>query len=722
MLESLFIRVLNMSLTGSLVILAVLLVRLLLAKMPRLFSYVLWLAVLFRLLCPVSFESGFSLLGIMGVTAGQQRTVEYIPESFTVGTRTGETTEVPEVTAAKTGSPETAAAEEGTAAISAAKDKIAATSAVEEGKLDSRSKEALLEKISPRGTDAIRTSLRAGSVIWMIGAVGLLLYGGGSYMRLKRKLRIAGSRESGLSVLSDEAIISDKTAGSSALVRERIHRTDAVSTAFVLGFIRPEIYLPNNLEEKEKSYILLHEQVHIKRGDSLYRAAAYMALCLHWFNPLVWLAFHISGMDMEMSCDEAVIRKAGSGVKKEYSHSLLALATGTAKIKGVPLAFGEGDTGRRIKNVLRYRKPAAILVAAAVILCSAVIVFLLGNPRGKSEESAKDAENINYLIPPYLLTEYGGNFPDGIYRIEVWSVSKNAGGIDHYGIFDPANEWDYKRERPVLPFDDDCTFLVNRELYRVQYEEVSFEEFYDVAAEILEYRYPTVYVRYADGQIVEASLDDAYYGLGFSVASTYDIAESAEYQPDYGWLIRNIQADIGLPGEEVLEEYYTPVRTQKADVSDAAGEESIEIYTGSIGSSGNDGESGIVVIRDSNGNMLGTATADTFSGAWNNIYLAEIERKAYLMEVNVFDRNTYGRYSYGIYRLGENGELLYSEAARFDFDDGKIGYDDERFHIWADRLVYYLNNSRLLLSTQDGVIRTEPVSDADRYNYETLRR
>ena len=702
MLEHLFIHILNMSLTGSLMILVVLLVRLLLSRAPKIFSYALWIVVLFRLLCPVSFESGFSLLGVLGVNADEQGTVEYISRSFAAGVQNGKEVVISEITAAKEGSP--------------------GTTAMEAESAELRQEETAQEKASLWSADAIQAGLRVCSAIWMIGAVGLLLYGGGTYIRLKRKLRVVGEKESKSSDLSGQAGISDEAVMSGAAGRERIYRTDAVPTAFVLGFIRPGIYLPDNLEEKEESYILLHEQIHIKRKDSLYRAAAYLALCLHWFNPLVWLSFYISGIDMEMSCDEAVIRKIGSGVKREYSYSLLALATGTAKIKGVPLAFGEGDTESRINNVLRYKKPAVILVAVAVILCLTASVFLLANPKGKAEEAVEDMEEINYFISPHLLTEYGGNFPDGIYGIEVWSISKDARGIDHYGILDIANEWDYTRERPVLPFDDDCTFLVNRELYRIQYEEVPFEEFYESVTEVLKYRFPTLYVKYSDGQIVEASLNSANYGLGFSVASSYDIAEAAESGPDYGWLIRNIQSETGLSGEEVIEEYYTPVRTQKADVSDAAGEETIEIYTRNIGSSGDDSESGIVVVRDSNGNMLHTSTADTFSHVWNNIYLAKIDGTAYLMEVNIFDWDTYGRYSYNVYRLGENGELFYSEAARFDFNDTEIGYDDEKFHVWADRLVYYLENSYLLLSTQEGVIRTEPVSDAGRYNYETLRR
>ena len=699
MLQHLFICILNMSLTASLMISAVLLLRLLLRKAPKIFSYALWIVVLFRLLCPVSFESGFSLLGILGVNADEQGTVEYISQPFVAGVQNGEDLAGPEITAAEEGSPGTAAA-----------------MAMEAESAELRQEEIAQGKASLWSADAIQAGLHACSAIWIIGAVGLLLYGGGSYMRLKRKLCVVGEKESKSSDLSGQAGISDEAD------RERIYRTDAVPTAFVLGFIRPGIYLPNNLTEKEESYILLHERIHIRRKDSLYRAASYLALCLHWFNPLVWLAFHLSGIDMEMSCDEAVIRKIGSGVKKEYSHSLLALATGTAKIKGVPLAFGEGDTESRINNVLRYKRPAVILMAVAAILCLAAAILLLANPKRKAEEAVEDTEEINYFISPYLLTEYGGNFPDGIYGIEVWSISKNDRGIDHYGITDIRNEWDYNRERPVLPFDDDCTFLVNRELYQVQYEEVPFEEFYESVTEVLKYRFPTLYVKYSGGQIVEASLNSANYGLGFSVASSYDMAEAAESGPDYGWLIQNIQSETGLSGEEVIEEYFTPVRTEEADVSDVAGEETIEIYVGSIGSSGDDSESGIVVVRDNNGNMLHTSTADTFSHAWNNIYLAEIDGIACLMEVNIFDMDTYGRYSYNVYRLGENGELLYSEATRFDFNDTDIGYDDEKFHIWADRLVYHLENSYLLLSTQEGVIRTEPVSDADRYNYETLRR
>ena len=878
MLESLFIRILNMSLTGSLMILAVLLVRLLLRKAPKIFSYALWLVVLFRLLCPISFESGFSLLGVLGVAAEEQGTVEYIPDSFGAGMQLGQEITVPTVTAA-------------------------------EGERQKTSQEETQGKADLWSADVFQISLRVGSVIWLIGSVGLLLYGGGSYVRLQRKMRHAFDM-----------------AG-----MERICRTDAISTAFVLGFIRPRIYLPNNLDEKEESYILLHEQIHVRRRDSLYRAAAYLALCLHWFNPLVWLAFHLSGKDMEMSCDEAVIRKVGNGVKKEYSNSLLALATGSFKIKGVPLAFGEGDTGSRIKNVLRYKKPTIILVVVAVILCLAAAVFLLGNPKKESGDavyygvvkawnSESATVNIVYIpglgemeipeaetVEPYieidftqlepgqlvrmtfsddvavnlssdmpgsfsenaksiiitgigfdirptgegrylftipigmaneaaegdvlqiyhyispegdiremyhlyqldspdklkpellastvveavdsenydiwvtlstqevqtflsefgfgvyceivdvvqadsdieesgsadgtdteridvenedaenqsaeerlstityeLLSSYDGNLPNDAYWVQVRSIARSARGIDRYRVYGTADSrWDDDSELPFLAFDDDCNYWVNRELDTVRYEEVDFEEFAEIVAGVLEYQEPALGIAFLDGKIEEAFIQSAYQGAGFTSVPLSGIFGSGI---DDTWYT-DIQNVTGLSAEEVLEEYYALIRTENADVSDLDGEETIEIYTGNIG----DGDSGIVMIRDSSGNLLSTLSAHISRAGWNNIYLGEMDGTPYLLEVHIEDRETYGGYDYRVFRLSENGGQRYISDSSFWFGD-YYGYDDDLFHIWADKLEYYLSNSHLLLSTQEGEVRTEAVSEADKYNYETLRR
>lgn len=140
-------------------------------------------------------------------------------------------------------------------------------------------------------------------------------------------------------------------------LRDNIYLADHIDSPFVMGVLRPRIYLPSTLAEGERGYIILHEQCHIQRFDPAVKLLSFTALCLHWFNPLVWLSFLLSGRDMEMRCDEAVIRQLGDGVRADYSASLLSLATGRRILAGAPLAFGEGDPKSRIENLLRFRRP-----------------------------------------------------------------------------------------------------------------------------------------------------------------------------------------------------------------------------------------------------------------------------------------------------------------------------------------------------------------------------
>ena len=165
-----------------------------------------------------------------------------------------------------------------------------------------------------------------GRILWLLGIIVLVSYSILSLISLKQRLK--------------DAIYE----------KDNIYSSNRLDTPFVLGVIRPRIYLPTNLTAQEKQYIVLHEQTHIKRCDHLIKIFSFLALCIHWFNPLVWLAFFVSVKDMEMSCDERVINTLGSDVKKEYSTSLLSLATGKRILGGTPLAFGERDTKGRIKN------------------------------------------------------------------------------------------------------------------------------------------------------------------------------------------------------------------------------------------------------------------------------------------------------------------------------------------------------------------------------------
>ena len=213
----------------------------------------------------------------------------------------------------------------------------------------------------PQGEEQLRADPLEGrtfvaTVIWMMGVLAMGIYSIVSYLKLRFKLRVA------------------------IPLRENIFIADDIKSPFVVGLIRPRIYLPCNLSEKEQEYIILHEKHHTKRLDHVMKALAFIALAIHWFNPLVWVAFILSGKDMEMSCDEAVIRKVGSHVRADYSASLLTLATGRRIIAGTPLAFGEGDTKGRIHNLAKWKKPARWIVILSVVLCLILAVCLLTNP------------------------------------------------------------------------------------------------------------------------------------------------------------------------------------------------------------------------------------------------------------------------------------------------------------------------------------------------------
>ncbi len=232
--------------------------------------------------------------------------------------------------------------------------------------------------------------------LWLMGIAALLIYSVLVLFKLKRRLKDA---------------VHDT---------ENIYLSAHLPTPFVMGIMNPKIYLPQSLSETERQYILLHEQTHIHRFDHVIKLASFFVLCIHWFNPLVWLAFFLSGRDMEMSCDEAVIKKLGSDVKKEYSTSLLSLSMGHHIVGGIPLAFGEGDTKSRIKNVLNYKKPAFWMIAAGLAAVIALCIGLAANP--KSTQGPSDyADKLWQHRTAYIGNNSAvGNiisaleFPDGI--------------------------------------------------------------------------------------------------------------------------------------------------------------------------------------------------------------------------------------------------------------------------------------------------------------------
>ena len=330
-MHRLFPIVCNMSLTASVVILAVLAVRLLLRRAPKVFSYALWAVVLFRLLCPVSVTSAVSLLGALGAPAQERSAVtsvvEYVPADI-VRDMAPTVMPLPQ---------EPFPAEPGENIVSTAPSVTQPDAA----------------PVSPlSGPVAVLT------LTWLTGMALLLLYSVVSLLRLRRRLVGAVRLE------------------------DNIYLADYIPSPFVMGLFRPKIYLPSTLTETERGYILRHEQYHLRRRDHVVKLLSFLALCVHWFNPLVWAAFILAGKDMEMSCDEAVVRELGEDIRADYSASLLSLATGRRIVAGMPLAFGEGDTGGRIRNLLNWKRPQPWIIAVCAVVCVGLIALCAANPKG----------------------------------------------------------------------------------------------------------------------------------------------------------------------------------------------------------------------------------------------------------------------------------------------------------------------------------------------------
>lgn len=199
--------------------------------------------------------------------------------------------------------------------------------------------------------------IEIGAYIWILGIIVLLIYSLVSVFRLKKQLK------------------------SAQLIEQNIFEAKNLKTPFVLGLINPKIYLPVGLSKEERNYILLHEQTHIHRKDHIIKTLAFIILSIHWFNPFVWVAFMLMSADVELSCDERVLKEINEDVKKPYANSLLSLATGRHILNGSPLAFGEGNIKGRIKNVLNYKRPRFWVIVFSIIIVIAVVAGLMVNPK-----------------------------------------------------------------------------------------------------------------------------------------------------------------------------------------------------------------------------------------------------------------------------------------------------------------------------------------------------
>lgn len=327
-MEAFFLEIVNMSITAGWLIGAIILLRFVMRKTPKWIGCALWALVGIRLVCPISFESVFSL----------------IPSAQTV-------------------SPEILYASEPT---------------INSGVpvINHVINPVITQSFAPNPATSANPlqiwSFIAG-YIWILGMVGMLLYALVSYFRLRRRVR------------------------TSLQIQNNVWICDEIHTPFLLGLIKPRIYLPSAMPAEQQTFVIAHEQAHIRRWDHWWKPLGFAVLTLHWFNPLVWLSYILLCRDIELACDEKVIKNFALEDKKAYSKTLLQCSVSRKWIAACPLAFGEVGVKERVKSVLSYKKPAFWIVLIALIVSVALVVCFLTNPidAEKSEQQGASSAQTN---------------------------------------------------------------------------------------------------------------------------------------------------------------------------------------------------------------------------------------------------------------------------------------------------------------------------------------
>lgn len=318
-----FKPILNMSITASYVILAIIIIRILFSRLPKKYSYVLWSAAAFRLCVPISFNSKLSLFSLPAFNMSKAQysnphVLTYLPnenindQNITTG--------------------------------------IESLNSVVSNQIAVSNEAAQAASVNP-----VDLWLEIFAYIWFFGMVVILLYGIISYIVLKIKLAAATKIEG------------------------NIFESEKINSPFILGVIKPKIYVPCGMDKKYYSYIVEHEKYHIKRCDHIIKIFAFIVLAVHFFNPLCYAAYYFMSRDMEMSCDEKVLGKFGK-IKNDYSYALLSFAQKKKLPSPSPLCFGESAVKSRIKNILNFKKPKLIISIAAVLLSAVVFVSCTANP------------------------------------------------------------------------------------------------------------------------------------------------------------------------------------------------------------------------------------------------------------------------------------------------------------------------------------------------------
>lgn len=342
-MSDLFLKIVNMSISASWLVVAVLILRLVLKKAPKWVNVLLWGIVAVRLICPFSFESALSLIP----------SAETFPEKIISGPSFDVQTGITPI--------------------------------------DNRINDYLGDRyfegvtVPTNNGNNVMTIL---TIVWIIGILLLATYTVISYWRLHRKV--------------DTAV----------RYKDNIFQSENVSSPFVLGIINPRIYLPFSMNEQDMEHVVAHEQAHIRRKDHWWKPLGFLLLTIHWFNPLMWLAYVLLCRDIELACDEKVIKGLSNEQRADYTQALVACSVNRRMIAACPLAFGEVGVKERVKSVMNYKKPAFWVIILAVIACVIVAVCFLTNPK-------QDSYTLRIVVP-------AGSQEEFVYTDEEVSTVRNS--------------------------------------------------------------------------------------------------------------------------------------------------------------------------------------------------------------------------------------------------------------------------------------------------------
>ena len=363
-MAAVFLKLLNLSISASWLVLAVLVLRLVSKRSPKWVNVLLWGIVALRLVLPFSIESALSL----------------IPSAETVSPAAVQFDPAPTITS-------------GVSVI------------------DNAVNPSLSEHFSAVPTASVNPLYvwtEIAGWVWLIGLGAMLLYALVSYLRLRRRVSV------------------------SLPIQDHIYLCDAISSPFILGVVKPHIYLPSDLDEVQRQNVLAHEQAHLARRDHWWKPLGFALLAVYWFNPVLWLAYTLLCRDIELACDERVIHTMDESAVKTYSTVLLACSMPRKTVITCPLAFGEVGVKERVKNALHYKKPAFWVVAASVAVCVVVAVCFLTDPEHETMKWAKnlrvdDVVRVELTIMPQVADKQYKDFNADEIAEAVALINKSGG-------------------------------------------------------------------------------------------------------------------------------------------------------------------------------------------------------------------------------------------------------------------------------------------------------